>query len=349
MVIGALDKILGNRFGYGKKFEEGFMTMGPLAISMLGAVSLAPVIAEVLKPVIVPIYTFLGADPAVFPPTLLANDMGGYSLAIKLAQTKEAGLFAGLLLGAIMGPTFSFTIPVALGIIKKEDHEFLAKGVLAGLVTIPLGAFIGGIVAGFDLMMIIHNLIPIIIVSGTVATCLWFIPEKVIKVFTLFGQLVIALITLGTAAIILETLTGLVLIPGMAPISEGIQIVGSIAIVLAGAFPMVYFIQKTCKKPILKLGDFLGINHISAIGMLSSLAHSIPMFGIFKDMDDKGKVLNVAFAVSGSFVLGSHLGFTAGINEEMIVPVMVGKIVSGITAVIVASFMVFNPLNKSGE
>lgn len=341
MVVGAVDKILGNKFGYGEKFDEGFMAMGSLAIAMVGVVSLAPVLANVLKPVIEPIYVFLGADPAMFATTLLANDMGGYPLAMQLAQTEEAGLFAGLILGAMMGPTIVFTIPVALGIIQKEDHKYLAKGVLAGLITIPLGCFAGGLTAGFDLTMILRNLVPIIIVSALLAVGLWRIPEKMIKGFTVFGQIVVIVITIGTAAIIIETLTGgkLVLIPGMAPIEDGILIVGSIAITLAGAFPLVHFITKVFNKPLMKVGKLLGMGEVAAAGMVATLANNIPMFGLMKDMDERGKVLNVAFAVSAAFVFGDHLGFTAGVNKEMIFPMVVGKLVAGITAVMLAGLI----------
>ena len=349
MVVGAVDKIFGNKFGYGEKFDEGFMAMGSLAIAMVGVVSLAPVLANVLRPIVEPVYVFLGADPAMFATTLLANDMGGYPLAMQLAKTEEAGLFAGLILGAMMGPTIVFTIPVALGIIKKEDHKYLAKGVLAGMITIPIGCFVGGLVAGFDLTMILKNLVPIIIVSALLAVGLWFIPEKMIKGFTVFGQGVVIVITIGTAAIIVETLTGgkLVLIPGMAPIQDGILIVGSIAIKLAGAFPLVHFITKVFNKPLMQVGKLLGMGDVAAAGMVATLANNIPMFGLMKDMDERGKVLNVAFAVSAAFVFGDHLGFTAGVNKDMIFPMVAGKLVAGITAVILASFI--TPKNKIEE
>lgn len=340
MVLGALDKIIGNKFGLGEKFDEGIMAMGSLAVAMVGVVSLAPVLAKVLKPVVVPIYTALGADPSMFATTLLANDMGGYPLAMELALTNEAGLFAGLILGAMMGPTIVFTIPVALGIIQKEDHPFLAKGVLAGLITIPLGCLAGGLVAGFDVMMILKNLVPIIIVSLLLSLGLWKAPEKMINGFIVFGKGVVIVITAGLAAIIVETLTGIVVIPGMAPVSDGIEIVGSIALMLAGAFPMVYVITKVFSKPLMRLGKVLGMNDVSAAGMVASLANNIPMFGLMKDMDNRGKVLNVAFAVSASFVFGDHLGFTAGVAQEMIFPMVVGKLVAGITAVMVALLFV---------
>ncbi|MGX8794518.1 ethanolamine utilization protein EutH [Fusibacter sp. JL298sf-3] len=336
MALGALDKIIGNKFGMGEKFEEGIMAMGALAVAMVGVISLAPVLADLLAPVVVPVYEALGADPSMFATTLLANDMGGYPLAMELAKTPEAGLFAGLILGAMMGPTIVFTIPVALGIIDKNDHKALAQGILAGLITIPLGCFAGGLAAGFDLSMILANLVPIIIVSLILAVGLAVIPEKMINGFVWFGKGVVAVITFALAAIIIETLTGLVIIPGMAPISEGIEIVGSIAIVLAGAFPMVHFITKVFSKPLMKLGKLLGMNDVSAAGMVATLANNIPMFGLMKDMDERGKVINVAFAVSASFILGDHLGFTAGVAKEMIFPMIVGKFVGGVTAVVVA-------------
>ena len=339
MVIGALDKCLGNKYGYGEKFEEGFMAMGALALAMVGIISFAPVLAKLLSPIVTPIYQILGADPAMFATTILANDMGGYPLAMQLAQTPEAGKFAGLILGAMMGATIVFTIPVALSMIDKKDRDYLAKGVLAGMITIPIGCLVGGIVAGFDISMILANLVPIIIFSILISIGLWKMPKKMIHGFNIFGQVVVIVITLALAAIVVQTLTGLVIIPGMAPISDGIEIIGSIAITLAGAFPFVYFITKHFEKPLLKIGKKLGINDSAAAGLVASLANNIAMFSIFSKMDKNGKIINVAFAVSAAFVFGDHLGFTAGIDKNMIFPVIAGKLTAGITAVLLAKIM----------
>ena len=342
MVLGAVDKALGNRWGYGKQFDEGFMAMGALALAMVGVVSLAPVLATLLGPVVVPLYTSLGADPAMFAGTLLANDMGAYPLAQSMAQTPEAANFAGLILGSMMGPTIVFTIPVALGIIDKEDTQFLARGVLIGLTTIPVGSLVGGLIAGYDFMMIIGNLVPIVIVAGAIAIGLWLKPAAMIRGFEIFGRGVIAIITLALAAIVVETLTGFVVIPGMAPVSDGIAIVGHIAIVLAGAFPMVYFITKNFNKPLLKLGQAMGMGEVAAAGLVASLANSIAMFNIMKDMDDRGKIINVAFAVCASFAFGDHLGFTAAVNSDLISAVVVGKLVGGISALFIAIYVTRN-------
>lgn len=347
MVIGAVDKILGNKFGFGEQFEEGLMAMGALTLAMVGIISLAPVLANLLKPVVVPVYKALGADPSMFATTLLACDMGGYQLAQQLAEAKEVAPFAGLILGSMMGPTIVFTIPVALGIIKKEDHKFLARGVLAGIITIPVGSFVGGLLAGLSPLVVLMNLTPIILVAVLIAIGLKLAPEKMIKGFTYFGKFVTAVITVGLAAIIIETITGIVVIPGMAPLSEGIKVVGDIAIVLAGAYPLVHFITKVFKKPLMKLGSLLGIGEVAAAGMIASLANSIPMFGMMKDMDNRGKIINVAFAVSAAFVFGDHLGFAAGVNKDMIAPMIVAKLVGGASAVILACLM--TPKNEASK
>ena len=339
MALGAIDRIIGNRFGLGEKFEEGILAMGSLALSMIGIIVLAPVLANLLRPVVVPLFGLVGADPAVFAGTILANDMGGASLAMELAQTEEAGRFGGLIVGAMMGPTIVFTIPVALGIIKAEDRPALARGVLAGIITIPVGSFVGGVVAGFPVLMVLRNLIPIVLIAVLIALGLRLIPNGMVKGFQVFGKIIIIIITIGLAAAIIETLTGITVIPGLTPLEEGFQTVGSIAIVLAGAFPLVHVITKVFRKPLLKLGSLLGMNDKAAAGMVATLANNIPMFGMMHEMDERGKVINVAFAVSAAFVFGDHLGFTAGFDDTMIFPMIVGKLVGGVTAVAVAMFL----------
>ena len=339
MALGAIDRIIGNRFGLGEKFEEGIIAMGSLALSMIGIISLAPVLANLLRPVVVPLFSLVGADPAVFAGTILANDMGGAPLAKELAQSAEAGQFGGLIVGAMMGPTIVFTIPVALGIIKPEDRPALARGVLAGIITIPIGSFVGGLVAGFNVLMILRNLIPIVIIALLIALGLWKIPNGMVKGFSVFGKIIIIIITIGLAAAIIETLTGITVIPGMASLDEGYLTVGGIAIVLAGAFPLVYVITKVFQKPLMKLGHLLGMNDKAAAGMVATLANNIPMFGMMHEMDPRGKVLNVAFAVSAAFVFGDHLGFTAGFDSTMIFPMIIGKLVGGVTAVAVAMWI----------
>ena len=338
-VAGAIDRIFGNRWGLGKEFEAGIFAMGSLALAMVGIVCLAPVLASLLKPVIVPVFALLGADPAMFAGTILACDMGGGALAVELAASHQAAMLGGVLTGSMLGATVVFTIPVAMGILEEKDRPVMAQGILCGIVTIPLGVLAGGLTAGFPIGMVLRNLIPIVIIAALIALGLWRAENAMVRGFEVFGKLVVAVVTVGLAAAIVEALTGFVIIPGMAPISDGFETVGTIAIVLAGAFPLVFVITKLLRKPLMAAGRWLGINDAAAAGLIASLANSIATFGMVKDMNRRGKVVNIAFAVSAAFVFGDHLGFTAGFAPEMIGPMIVGKLVGGVSAIAVAMWL----------
>ena len=335
-LLGALDRIFGSRFGLGQEFENGIQAMGSLALAMVGIVCLAPVLAAVLKPVVVPVFRLLGADPAMFAGSILACDMGGGPLARELTEDARAAALGGVITGSMLGATIVFTIPVALGILEEQDRPALAKGILCGVVTIPVGILVGGLTAGFPLSMVARNLVPIVLLAALIALGLWKAEEKMVRGFAVFGKLVVALITLGLAAAVVEALTGFALIPGMADISEGFQTVGTIAIVLAGAFPLVAVVTKLLRKPLIAAGKLLGINDAAAAGLIASLANSIATFGMVKDMNPRGKVVNIAFAVSAAFVFGDHLGFTAGFAPELLGPVILGKLAGGVSAVAAA-------------
>ena len=52
-----------------------------------------------------------------------------------------------------------------------------------------------------------------------------------------------------------------------------------------------------------------------------------------KDMDNKGKVINVTFSACAAFALGDHLGFCAGVEPDLIAPMVIAKLVGGILAI----------------
>lgn len=349
MILGAVDKILGNKFGLGEKFQEGINSMGTLALSMVGIIILAPILSKILSPAIVPLYKMIGADPAVFASSLISIDMGGFQLAQQLASDSQTGMFAAVLLGSMMGSTIVFTIPVALGVIEKRDYQFLATGVLSGVITIPIGCLVGGLVMRMPILSILTNLVPITLIVILIVLGLWFKPETMIKAFSVFGKIIVIIGTFGLVLGAFQSMVGIKLIPGMGSVRDGIQVVGNIAFTLSGAFTLIYVITKVFHRPLVKLGQILGVNEASAGGLVATLANNIPMFEMVKDMDNRGKIINIAFSVSASFVFGDHLGFTASVATSMIFPMIAGKLVAGITAILVAIFMAHYVLGKDNK
>ena len=338
-LIGGLDCICGKRFKLGEAFENGILTMGHLALSMIGIIVLSPVLAKILEPIIVPFYENLGADPAIFAGTLLACDMGGAQLAVDLANSKSAAQLGGIITASMLGATVSFTIPVAMNVLSCEDRKYAAKGILCGVVTIPVGIFIGGLVAGFPITMISKNAVPVILFSILIALGLWKAERYLIKGFEVFGKCISALATIGLVTAGVELTTGYVIIPGLGSMEKAFVIVGEIAIVLSGAFPLIAILTKLLNKPIATVSKKLKINNTSVSGLIATLANSIATFDMVKEMDARGKIINMAFAVSGAFVFGDHLAFTAGFDSEMIPALIAGKLCAGIAAISVAAFM----------
>jgi ethanolamine transporter len=108
---------------------------------------------------------------------------------------------------------------------------------------------------------------------------------------------------------------------------------------MAGAFPLLYIISRLIAKPLSALGRKTGMREKSLLGFIATLATSVTTFGMMKEMDDKGALLNSAFAVSAAFTLADHLAFTLSFKSEYLVAVTVGKLISGITAVALAAFI----------
>ena len=335
-LLGALDRILGNRFGLGKEFERAFMLIGTMALSMIGMIVISPLIAELMLPVSDLMSKTFGIDASIIPASLFANDMGGAPLAVEMANNEKTGLYNALVVSSMMGCTVSFTIPFALGVVDKEHHRELLLGLLCGIVTIPVGSFVAGIICGMPLMALTVNLIPLIIFSAIIALGLLLFPEMCVKVFKAFGVFITAVITIGLALGIVRFLTGYEVVKGLATLEEGASICVNAAVVLSGSFPLMHFISKVLSKPLEYAGGKLGINKYSAVGIISSLASSSATFGMTGKMDKKGVVLNSAFAVSGAFVLGSHLAFTMAFDSTYILPVIAGKLIAGVLALALA-------------
>ena len=339
LLVGALDRAIGGRFGLAEQFEEGMNTFGPLALSMVGMFSLAPILAKVLNPVVVPVYTLLGADPAMFAGTLLANDMGGFPLAVEMARSTEAGLLSGAILAAMLGCTVVFTIPVGLGIVSEENRPYFANGVLVGVVTIPIGVLAGGLTAGFDIRMILRNLVPIVIAALLIAFGLWRFPDAMTKGFLAFGKFLVFIISIALAIGSFEFLTKQKIMPPgweLTPVMDGLVIVAQICLFLMGAFPLMSLITKIAQKPLSKAGRALGINDVASGGLIMTMANAIPTYKLMEGMDKRGIFINTAWSVSAMAILGDHLGFTAGVAPDMITPMIVGKFVAALTATALA-------------
>lgn len=345
-ILGGLDRIFNNRFGLGREFEKGFILFGDMALSMIGMIIIAPVIADMLRPFLSVISNLLHIDPSVIPAALFANDMGGASLSAEVAENELLGLYNGLVVSSMMGCTISFTIPVALSMVREENHKELLQGILCGIVSIPVGCLVSGIICKVPIVTLAVNILPLIIFSGLIAVGLMRCPNVCVKIFGCIGYVIKVIITVGLVLGIIKFLSGYELISGLETIETGAGICMNATIVMTGAFPFMFVLSKLLSKPIKKLSRIMGINENSTMGFVSSLATSITTFGMMDKMDKKGIMMNSAFAVPAAFTVAGHLAFTVAFDKTFVIPVIVGKLTAGVLAIFVSSF-VWKKLNKN--
>lgn len=361
--LAAVDYVLGNKLGIGGEFERAFKLFAAMALSMIGMLVLAPLIAELLNPVLGFMSETLGLDPSILPAMLLANDMGGAPLAEQVASDPAIGMFNGLVVSSMMGCTVSFTIPFALGLVKKENHRELCFGLLCGVVTIPVGCLVSGIICSIPIVALLLNLLPLVIFSAIIAVALIFLPEVCVKVFKIFGFVINAVIILGLMMGIYNFLIpritpmelfgnsiDLPLIPIIDTLESGAMVCLNASVVMTGMFPLVTLASRLLKKPLNAIGNKVGIDEKSTLGVVASLATSATTFGMMNDMNKKGMMINSAFAVSGAFTFCSHMAFTMAYEggEAYLLPMIVGKLVSGACAILLA-FLLYDKLMKKAK
>ena len=347
-VLAAIDYIFGGKLGLGKEFVKGFMLLGTMALSMIGMILLAPLIAELLSPVLSKIPDDFFFDPSMISGWFLANDMGGAPLSLEIAKSPLVGNFNGLVVGSMMGATLSFTLPFALSVTQKAQHKSILLGLLCGIIAMPIGCIVSGVMLKLSISELVSNIVPLIIFAGILAVGLLKIPEVCLKIFKVFGIIIKSLIVVGLISGIIEFITGFKLLPHTAPIQEGADIIFNAAVIMSGSFPMVFVLGKILAKPAEKIGSKIGINAPSAIGIISNLASCALVYTDMEKLNEKGVVLNAAFSVSGAFALAGHLAFTLSFEPSFLVPVVVGKLVSAVAALFVANFL-FEYLVKKGK
>lgn len=335
-VLGALDKIFGNKFGLGAEFEKGFKLFVPMTFSMLGILVIAPAVGAWLTPFFEWIYSVFKIDPSVIPASIFANDMGGVTLSTAVCKNEEIGKFNAYIVSSMMGCVISFTIPFAIGLVKKEQHRDMFFGMLCGIITIPIGCFVAGLMCGLPFGQLMVTLLPLIIFSAIVAVALILFTNVCIRIFSAFGVFMKIVAMVGLLIGIFTFLTKIKLSNHFDTFENAAFVCVNACVTLSGALPFMYLVTKLFDRPVKKLGSKIGIDSVSALALLSTIVTNAYTFGVMERMNKKGVVLNCAFAVSAAFTIGGHLAYTMAFDQTYVAPMIVGKLISGICAVLLA-------------
>lgn len=335
-LFGAVDWLIGNKIGVGKEFEKAFSLFCSMALSMLGMIVIAPAIGVWLSPIFDGFYNLFGIDPSVIPASLLANDMGGMAVAQSICKSAQIGNFNAFVVSSMLGCAISFTLPFSLGLVKKEQHNELFLGFLCGIATIPIGCFVAGLLCGISVLALLIDLIPLIVIGLAIGLALVLCRNACVKGFAVFGRFMRVLSLVGLVLAMFTFLTKVQISAYLDTFENAALVCANACVTLSGALPFMYVVIKLLNKPLDKLGSKIGINGVSTVALLGTLVTNASTFGVMDRMDKKGTVLNAAFAVSAAFVFGSHLAFTMVYDGSYVMPMIVGKLISGLCAVFLA-------------
>ncbi|MFZ6049564.1 ethanolamine utilization protein EutH [Pseudomonas sp. CR3202] len=369
-VIGAIASLLDAESELGKEFLAGLHSIGPIFIPVAGTMAAIPFISSFISHWIAPLFSALGADPGIAGPIFLASDMGGYQLAHALAHDPE-GWMLGLITGFQSGSTLIFVIPVGLAMLARADHKYMALGIMAGLLSIPisiitiamamqwLGLAVRPDIATsgaatqalhFTLPLLLRNLLPLILFCAALAAALRFIPGVMVRLFLALGRVMYASATLILVASIVEYFTGAFSHTfggwGFAPIIadkedqfRALEISGYVGIMLCGAFPMVCLIKRYLSRPLELMAGRVGMSPVGAAGILAASANILAMFRLVEQMPPKDKVLVIAFSVCAAFTFGDHMAYSANFQPTLILPLIIGKLSGGLLGMAIAYWL----------
>jgi ethanolamine transporter len=153
-----------------------------------------------------------------------------------------------------------------------------------------------------------------------------------LKVFRVFTYILKVILTVGLVLGAVKQLTGAQFLPGLMPLPEAMEVVCSVCVFLLGSLPVALLLQRVLKKPLGAVGKLIGVNETSMAALLIGFVSAMPVFAMAKDMDPKGKLLNLSFIFCSTAVFGAHLGFTSSVAPDYLGALIVAKLAGALAA-----------------
>lgn len=326
--IGLFDKMIGNKLGLASCFDKGIITMGDFMLSVGGFYCIA--------------IAFLNGHAHFFQnkemiiSSVLAPDLGGYSIVESMVNSRGLLVFCGVLLTSTLGGLISFQLPIFLNELDKDDLTCYLKGIVYGILGLmPILIF-----CGFMLKIphFLWKFLPVIFICALLISLFFISFKALIFILTLFSKFVQILGYIFFFLVCLTFFFGMNF-TNRNLISEALCIVFQMSIIVCGSLVLCEIILRKFSRIIEQIGNYLHIDQYSVMGLVLSLATSIAMLPLFTKMNKKGKILNATFSLSGAFVFGGQLGFIAGVNAQSVSWFILAKLSAGILALILACIL----------
>ena len=331
--IGFIDKALGGRWGLAAQFESGLHTMGVMVIPIVSICTVGTEFIRRHTEQVMALSDHLFFDPSMIIGAVLAPDMGGYFISREIAATPELLVLSGVVLGTLLGQAITFQMPVFMASIEKQDYPFMFRGFIVGIIMIPIGLIVAELMLRMPIGLFMRQFLPILVICGILALCLWKVPEGTTTFFKYFAQLINWMFYLMFAIAVIGIFVPNLAYASFESVEEAIVIVFKSAIIIAGSLVMSELILKFFRRQINAVATRIGINDTAAVSLLMTCATSLAVMPLFGRMDDKGKEVVAAFSLSGSFVIGGSLAFVSNVTDGYTVLIfVVTKLICGIVS-----------------
>ena len=338
-VIGAADYLLDNRFGIGKEFERGIRCAGTLILCMAGFMTLAPVIGRFLAPKLTPFFVKIGADPSLLAGILFSIDSGGAVTAKEMALSEEAYLLNGYLVAAMFGSAVNGNISLSVAVIRPERRRLVLFGLAIGIISIPFGCLIGGLLAGFSVKTLFGNLIPLFLLSLLLTSSIVLFSKVLEKILKIFGKGMVLLCLFGLLVCAGRELCGFSFPFELGDFGEIMVIIGKIVLCLIGVFPLLGIILKLLKKPIAKLAQKTGTSVLDLNCLIMDLVNCFSSIDMLNEMTDTGILLNCALGIGAGYALGDHFAYVTATEPGLTIPLLLGKFAAGAFSILAVALL----------
>lgn len=335
--LGLVDKILGGRLGLAEDFDRGLETMGGLALSTVGFYSIGVSYVQTHAGEIAGLAENLPFDPSLIPGCLLAPDMGALGIALRLAATPALAAFTGALVSGGLGATIGYQLPVFLAAVKREEIPELMRGFIFGLITLPAGLLVGGLLIGLTPAQLFFNLIPVLLLCVFLIAAFLLVPSFTMRFLIVLGNAIriVSFVFFAIAAFGVFMPERALVDPALA--SEMLSMVLRMVVVACGGLVLSHLALEKLSGPIRAIGERMGVNNESVIGLVLSATQSLAMLPLFSSMDRRGRIINAAFSVAGAYIIGGQMSFVASlVTPGELSAYMLCKLISGVLAVAAA-------------
>lgn len=345
---GIFDTIQNNRLGLAEKFRQGFYMIGSMMFSMAGIMSIAPVAAQILRPVAVPLFHLLRMDPSILG-ILLSCDMGGYPLAMSLAEDSKIGLMMGISTAGMLGGTLTFSIPVGAALLKEKNVDDYFRGLLIGVGCIPVGSILNGILLKIPPGSVVWNNIPVILLTILILLGMRYRPIRTIGAMKKLARFMEILGLLGIGIGGLQYLAGIDLVPAFTPLMDSMETVCQMGVTLIGMLPAIEILIRLFRKPLNAMGNWIGIDGVSTTGLLISAVTTVPVYPLMEQMSRRGLIVNAVWVVFCSSILGSQMGLIMGVDSGLLIPYYISRLTAAATAVFITRILLDRENNREEE